>query len=75
MLVSDWRIAEVKCGSGRGVERIAIGKAGWRRIASLYDAYKAMVTTTIRLRFDRRSTAIRLQFDPARTTRRPTLRP
>jgi len=34
-----------------------------------------MVTTMIRLRFDHRSTPIRLQFDRATTIRRPTLRP
>jgi len=33
---------------------------------------KAVVTTTIRLRFDRRSTPIRQQFDRATTIRRPT---
>jgi len=31
--------------------------------------------TSIRLRFDRRSTPIRLQFDCATTIRRPKLRP
>ena len=36
---------------------------------------KAVVTTAIRLRFDRRSTPIRLQFDRATTIRRPVLRP
>jgi len=34
---------------------------------------KAVVTTTIRLRLDRRSTPSRLQFDRATTIRRPTL--
>ena len=34
-------------------------------------AYKAVVTITIRLRFDRPSTPIRLQFDRATTIGRP----
>ena len=34
----------------------------------------ALFTTTIRLRFDRRLTHIRLQFDCVTTSRRPTLR-
>jgi len=39
-------------------------------------AAKAMVATSIRLRFDGRSIhAVRLQFDRATTIRRPTLRP
>jgi len=33
-----------------------------------------VVTTTIRLRFDRRSTPIRIHLDRATTIRRPTLR-
>jgi len=41
----------------------------------LYIHHKAVVTTAIQLRFDRRSTPIRLQFDRATTVRRPTLRP
>jgi len=36
---------------------------------------KAVVKTTIRPRFDRRSTTIQLQFDRATTIRRPTSRP
>ena len=38
-------------------------------------ADKTVVTTTIRLRLDRRSTATRMQFDRATTIRRPTSRP
>jgi len=38
-------------------------------------ATKAVVTTTVRLRFDRRSTPIRQQIERATTIRRPTLRP
>ena len=39
------------------------------------DIHNAVVTTTIRLRFDRRSTPIRLQFHHATTIRRPTSGP
>ena len=49
----------------------------WQRPLALasVDIGYALITTTIPVRFDRRSTHIRLQFDRATTIRRPILQP
>jgi len=44
----------------------------WANYSPENGLIKAVVITTFRLRFDRRSTPIRLQFDRAATIQRPT---
>jgi len=59
----------------RSTQHRSYAPAAAYRFRRGFQPVNAVVTTAIRLRFDRRSTPIRLQFDRATTIRQPTLRP
>jgi len=76
-LVKYWAISDLRIDSvcpRNSSHKVSIKAAVSRTLLRLV-RWKAVVTTTMQLQFDRRSTPIRLQFHRATTIRRHSLRP